>query len=42
MRELNALTDAEATPWFDHPACGGAALAHAGPDFRHQYREIAA
>ena len=39
MRELNALTDAQARPWHDHPLYGeqGPVLAGAGPDFRHGY-----
>lgn len=39
MRELNALTDAEARPWRQHPAYGpsGASFAHADASFRHVY-----
>ena len=40
MQDLNALTDAHATPWFANPAYSGVALADAGPDFRHRYGEI--
>lgn len=41
MDDLNALTDAEATPWTDHPGFGpdGPGLAGAGPRFRHLYGE---
>lgn len=39
MRDLNALTDAHATPWSQHAAYGenGAALAHPNADFRRHY-----
>ncbi len=38
MAELNALTDARATPWFDHPLYGGCAtIAHPDASFRHHY-----
>jgi tagatose 1,6-diphosphate aldolase len=38
MAELNAMTDAHATPWFDHPLYGGkAGVAHADASFRHHY-----
>ena len=41
MSDLNALTDAAATPWQDHPIFGpdGPTLADAGPGFRHAYGE---
>lgn len=43
MRDLNALTDAEATPWFRHPSFGGGvALEHAEPDFRKRYAGMGA
>jgi tagatose 1,6-diphosphate aldolase len=39
MAELNALTDARATAWFDHPTYGGAPeIAGLGPDFPALYR----
>jgi len=38
MQGLNALTDAEATPWHRHPALGGSvSLAHADAEFRRRY-----
>lgn len=38
MAELNALTDARATPWFEHPLYGGkATVAHPDASFRHRY-----
>jgi tagatose 1,6-diphosphate aldolase len=38
IAELNALTDAAATPWFDHPLYGGAGVvANPGASFRHAY-----
>ncbi len=39
MRELNALTDARARPWHEHPAFGGSGLALRPADgsFRHVY-----
>ena len=38
MRDLNALTDAQALPWQDHPVfAGDTAAAHAGAGFRHAY-----
>jgi tagatose 1,6-diphosphate aldolase len=38
MAELNALTDARGTPWFDHPLYGGeATVAHPDASFRHHY-----
>ncbi|GIT91136.1 tagatose 1,6-diphosphate aldolase [Jannaschia pagri] len=42
MAELNALTDAKATPWHAHPAYGGAGLAFVDPSagFRHGYGDI--
>ena len=42
MRDLNILTDAAATPWFEHPSMRGMTLAEAGPDFRHRYSSVAA
>ncbi|NND83864.1 MAG: tagatose-bisphosphate aldolase, partial [Acidimicrobiia bacterium] len=41
MADLNALTDAEATPWTAHPrfGAGGPQLADAGAGFRHAYGE---
>jgi tagatose 1,6-diphosphate aldolase len=40
MAELNAMTDAAATPWFDHPLYGGKAeIAHPDASFRRLYRE---
>jgi tagatose 1,6-diphosphate aldolase len=41
MADLNALTDAEATPWTAHPSFGGDGprLAGAGAGFRHAYGE---
>lgn len=39
MRALNALTDAAATPWFEHPACGGRVGVPAQDGaFRRHYR----
>jgi tagatose 1,6-diphosphate aldolase len=39
MRDLNRLTDAAATPWFEHPLYGGKVSApHPDASFRHQYR----
>lgn len=42
MHSLNALTDAAATPWFDHPAFvhGGASFSPADAGFRHVYGDI--
>jgi len=42
MRDLNALTDAEATPWHAHEAFGGQGLAFVPADarFRHGYGEM--
>jgi len=39
MRDLNALTDAEAQPWYRHPAYGpdGAGFRPADASFRHVY-----
>ncbi len=38
MAELNTLTDAKATPWFEHPLYGGRAeVAHPDASFRHRY-----
>ncbi len=38
MEEINALTDAEARPWTEHPALrGGPVLAGAGHRFRESY-----
>ncbi len=39
MRDLNALTDAEATPWTAHPCFGGAhvTVTPADAGFRHAY-----
>jgi tagatose 1,6-diphosphate aldolase len=39
MKDLNALTDARALPWFAHPCFGGSVKVH-NPDggFRHAYR----
>ena len=39
MRDLNALTDADAAPWFSHPAYGpeGARFTPADASFRHVY-----
>ncbi|MGP1397106.1 MAG: tagatose 1,6-diphosphate aldolase [Inquilinaceae bacterium] len=42
MRDLNRLTDDEATPWTDHPCFGGGvALAGKGDRFRETYRDFA-
>ena len=43
MRDLNALTDAQAHPWHRHScfAEGGADIASSGPDFRLSYAEFA-
>lgn len=42
MAEINALTDAQARPWSDHPcfADGGARFAPADASFRHGYRDF--
>ena len=40
MRDITALTDAQAKPWWTN--WGGATLADAGPDFRHAYPETGA
>ena len=42
MRDLNALTDAAATPWRRHPAFGpgGAQFSPADQSFRHGYRDF--
>ncbi|MEM8849461.1 MAG: tagatose 1,6-diphosphate aldolase [Pseudomonadota bacterium] len=42
MAELNALTDARATPWHAHPCYGGDGLAfiESGPAFRQGYGDI--
>jgi len=41
MRELNALTDARATPWMRHAAfADGVGLAGAGPEFYKQYKDF--
>ncbi len=42
MKEINALTDAEATPWHKHPlfAGGGADLSPADAGFRHAYPDL--
>lgn len=42
MRELNALTDADARPWHAHPCFGdgGARVAPADASFRHTYPEL--
>ncbi|MEM1265969.1 MAG: tagatose 1,6-diphosphate aldolase [Pseudomonadota bacterium] len=41
MTALNALTDARATPWFDHPLYSGGASFHPGDaSFRHGYEDI--
>ncbi len=39
MRELNALTDAAATPWHRHPCYGeaGPCVLPADATFRHVY-----
>ena len=39
MHDINALTDAEATPWFDHPCYGqdGPAFRPADATFRNSY-----
>jgi len=38
MRDLNRMTDDTATPWFDHPAFGGAPEVEGmGPDFARSY-----
>ncbi len=43
MRDINALTDALATPWHKHPAYGGkAGLAHEDASFRHHYKGFGA
>ncbi|MCL4187053.1 MAG: tagatose 1,6-diphosphate aldolase [Rhodobacteraceae bacterium] len=44
MRELNALTDAEARPWHAHPCWGGdgAAFHPADASFRHVYQGFSA
>jgi tagatose 1,6-diphosphate aldolase len=43
MARLNALTDAGAMPWHEHPRFGGDGLAFADPTagFRHGYGEMA-
>jgi hypothetical protein len=39
MRDLNALTERAATPWFRHPAYGGKVGVPAREGaFRHHYR----
>ena len=39
MRDLNALTDAHARPWQQHPAYGaGVALEHSDAEFRFKYK----
>jgi tagatose 1,6-diphosphate aldolase len=38
MRDINALTDAQAKPWPTN--WGGATLADADPNFRHAYRDF--
>ncbi|RED12782.1 tagatose 1,6-diphosphate aldolase [Pontivivens insulae] len=42
MRDLNALTEAQATPWHAHPcfATGGNSFAPADASFRHDYGDI--
>ncbi|WP_371156505.1 tagatose 1,6-diphosphate aldolase [Jannaschia sp. 2305UL9-9] len=42
MQELNALTDARATPWHAHEVYGGDGLAFLDPtaDFRHTYGDM--
>jgi tagatose 1,6-diphosphate aldolase len=42
MADLNALTDAEATPWHAHPLFGGdgRAFTPADASFRHVYQEM--
>ncbi len=38
MRDLNALTDAKATPWHKHPRfAGGVTVPHEDASFRHHY-----
>lgn len=38
MKDINALTDAEATPWHMHPVFGGStAFSPASGSFRHEY-----
>jgi tagatose 1,6-diphosphate aldolase len=37
MRDLNALTDAAARPWWEHAESGEAQLQHAGPAFASSY-----
>ena len=38
MRDLNALTDAKATPWHKHPRfAGGVGVPHEGATFRNHY-----
>jgi tagatose 1,6-diphosphate aldolase len=40
MAELNAMTDADGTPWFEHPLYGGKAeIAHPDASFRRLYGE---
>lgn len=42
MQDLNALTEAEATPWHKHPLFGGDGTRFADPtaNFRHAYGDI--
>lgn len=41
MEKINALTDAEALPWTDHPRFApGPRIAHADASFRHHYEDI--
>ncbi len=41
MNDLNALTDAAATPWFDHPLYAGkAGFQPSDASFRHGYEDI--
>jgi tagatose 1,6-diphosphate aldolase len=42
MRQINSLTDADATPWHTHPSYGpeGPTLIGAGPGFRTHYEGI--
>jgi tagatose 1,6-diphosphate aldolase len=39
MRDLNALTDAHATPWHKHPLFGGhVTVPHEDASFRNHYK----
>ncbi|MEO0913905.1 MAG: tagatose 1,6-diphosphate aldolase, partial [Pseudomonadota bacterium] len=40
MNDLNALTNAEAKPWFDNPGVASASFTPADASFRHGYGDI--